>query len=378
VAKPKKTTTEEFLKLLEDEDGQSYADTPFTSGKKVGPNISQSKAKVEPSIEIKLSQTKAEVEPNREVDSLTNIKVEPEPKPLHEPKLSQTAAKVGPSDGSECLVGLQKNALEYLFELCVQTGSRITPAVVISTISEILKTTTAATRKAIQRLENKGYISRASYKDGRGGWSKYLLPEKVYSELLIKRSRANVEPKLSQSKAKVSTQPEPQPEPQRPNSSSNNFNKYITTIRIPENLKTIISVKEVFTLIDTDVITEQDLQESIEHFSYDLENKCVNAKTNPINLLFGLIRSGKKYKSIRLLELQNKELLEYQNRLQKLESQTNELRFAQLKIKWSEFKNSNPSFVEDIKKANKMISNENILENIAFEKFKERLVDMPD
>ena len=82
--------------------------------------------------------------------------------------------------------------------MCVRAGSRITPPIAISNLAIALNTTVSAGRKVIQRLEEKGFIVRSSFKDGRGGWTKYELKEEVYKSLLLHNRIGKVEPNLSQ------------------------------------------------------------------------------------------------------------------------------------------------------------------------------------
>ena len=280
---------------------------------KVEPELSQSEAKHEPLLKPKLSHNEVEVETN----------------------LSQSEAKVEPTRQLESLTGLQRESLFYIFDSCLKNGSKISGLISISNVALTLKTTTAAARKAIQRLEAKRYISRSSYKDGRGGWTKYEVPHPVYLELLTSQTRANLEPKLSQSEAKVEPQPEPQPEPRLSNSSSIVLNNKNTTteerpeIRVPENLKGLFSRNELNSLVEKNLLSIDLLQQSLDHFSYDMEHKCVKAKTSPINLFFGLARSGKVYRSLKMLKDETEDLRAYEMEYNKALSENRVLREKQ-------------------------------------------------
>jgi len=216
------------------------ADAPTTiAAQKVEPIISQSAAKVEAINGIsevkhkpKLSQ---KVEPK---DSLA-AKVEPQPEPQVEPIISQSAAKVEPIVALTTLVGLQRNSLLFIYESCRVAGSKISAPVSIQNIAATTETTAAAARKALQRLEQKGFIVRSTYKDGRGGWTQYRLPDQVYNALLINETRAKVEPKLSQTRAKVRTEVEPQLEPSLSSSSRDLYIKESTTTQSVDNFSLI-------------------------------------------------------------------------------------------------------------------------------------------
>jgi DNA-binding transcriptional regulator PaaX len=47
-----------------------------------------------------------------------------------------------------------------------------------------LKHSPRVIRTTIQRLEKKGCIRRIEFKNGRGGWTRYELPESIYHEVL--------------------------------------------------------------------------------------------------------------------------------------------------------------------------------------------------
>jgi hypothetical protein len=220
------------------EDKPETVSKEISNGDQPEPNLSQSAAKLEP----KLGQSGQLLEPNwsqqLEPTEMKNQKVEPQPEPKLEPKLRQSAAKVETNQSFASLVGLQRNALIFIYESCRLKGDLLSVPITIQNIADFLGTTTAAVRKAIQRLENKGYIARAAYKDGRGGWSQYRLTNFIYNELLHEETRAKVEPKLGQTRAKVEPQPEPQPEPSTSSSSSYLNNKRTTTRSASDDFET--------------------------------------------------------------------------------------------------------------------------------------------
>ena len=188
--------------------------------------LSQTEAKVEPQHESKLSQTEAKVEP---ILKLNKVKVEPQVRPQHESKLSQTEAKVEPILDLSALVGLQKNILLSIYESCRFAGSKITSAIAIENLARSAESTTAAARKAVQRLEEKGFLLRKEFKNGRGGWTKYELPDVIYQQVMFSQTEAKVEPNLGQTRAKLRTEVEPQVRPEPSSSSSDLYINNKTT-----------------------------------------------------------------------------------------------------------------------------------------------------
>jgi len=371
----KKTSTDDFLRLLDDEENSpqvmAFSPTHQTadalradkklsqpaseiqiimsqSGVKVGPIMSQSAAKPKPSLEVKKSSL-----------AESRAKVEPQPEPLHEPIMSQSGVKVEPNTDLSSLVGLQKNVLNYIFESCLSAGNKISSAVAVSNISISMESTVAAVRKAIQRLEQKGFIVRNQFKDGRGGWTKYELPQAVYSEMLSNRSRAKVEPIMSQSGVKVRTKVEPQPEPSVPCSSSiiNSLleNKNTTTedsdfwLSVPQNLQGLVNVKQLREFVKQGLVSAEELQSSIDGFSFDLEKGMVKAKNgNPVAILIGAIKSGGYISQQYVAELKASLAEVEKSRAELKQIQANQL-IELFAAEFEEFRKANPEKAESLK-----------------------------
>lgn len=335
---------------------------------KVEPNMSQSEVKLEPmgvaEPEPKLSQTKAKVEPNISRKTPVKIKVEPQPEPNHKPKLSQSSAKVQPILFFEELVGLQRKVLLHIFEMCVRTGSRITPPVAISNLAQSLETTVSAGRKAIQRLEEKKFINRSSFKDGRGGWTKYELKEELYKSLLLDNRTGKLEPNLSQSRAKVSTQPEPQPEPSSPCSSSSSLNLNNTTtteepiwLNIPEKLQGQLPINQLRAMVKSGVVDHETMEDSLWGFALDLEKGLVKSKTgNTTGLFIGALKNG-GYISQQYLAQKQKEAQELRERVVELQKIQEELEGSKLAEEFEAFKKEFPEQAEAMKPMSSYIKN---------------------
>ena len=82
------------------------------------------------------------------------------------------------------LVGIQKNIMFFICNICIKTGNTTTPPLTINNIAEGSNCKAISIPKAIQRLENMKLISRYKHKAGRGGWTQYSIDKFVYSDLL--------------------------------------------------------------------------------------------------------------------------------------------------------------------------------------------------
>ena len=189
---------------------------------KVASNLDQSSTKVASN----LDQSSIKVASNLK-SSYT--KVAPKPAPQLRSKLDQSSIKVASNLSFQSLAGLQRNSLVFIYESCRILGSKISPPIQIKNLAESTKTSIAAARVAVQRIEQKGFVRRFEYKDGRGGWTRYELPDQIYSQLLFSVSSIKVASNLDQSSIKVAPEPAPQPAPSSPSSSRDLYIKNTTT-----------------------------------------------------------------------------------------------------------------------------------------------------
>lgn len=350
---------------------------------KVEPKLGQTEVKLEPKVKPNpapmLGQSEAKVEPIISQRKEALRKVEPKPEPIHKPKLSQTEVKVEPKAVFEELVGLQRNVLIHFFEMCVRGGSRITPPVAISNLAIAVETTTSAGRKAIQRLEEKGFIIRATFKDGRGGWTKYEVKEEVYKTLLLSQTRAKVEPNISQSRVKVGTQVEPKPEPNVPYSNNSslkentNTEPVIADFQVPENLKALgVGQKPLAVLVRDNFLNHEEVQASLNHYSHDIAKNLVKVKS--ANFLFGCMRNKTPYISSSYAEAETRAITQEIARIKQIQAQREELKELKLKEQYEQFLAQNPDFLEGLKKENQFLakSPQGLLERMGFEKWQEK------
>ncbi|MFM6929361.1 MAG: hypothetical protein ACKOX6_12915 [Bdellovibrio sp.] len=334
------------------------------------PKVSQTRANHKPQPEPIMSQSEAIHEPNV---SQSWAKPEPQPEPLHEPKLSQTRAKHEPKSRDlrniHSLIGLQRDALNYIFQNCVTGGSRISSSIAVQNMAMALKTTSAAVRKAVQRLEHdKRFIERYAWKDGRGGWTKYEIFEDIYSQLVM-QSRAIHEPNISQSRAKVEPQLRPQLEPKTPYSSSVNLkNENTNTVEVPDNLKPFgISAVNLQRVVETGKCSFEIVQRSLEALSFDVSK---GKKKNVANILFGVLNKGGEYVSQEYAQDLQKELQAEFKRIEEAEAARRQLEELVAKRKWEEYKAEHPTWIDVYRAQNPFGLSDERLEQVAFEDFK--------
>ena len=81
------------------------------------------------------------------------------------------------------LVSLQKNLMIIFFQDCKKNGSRITEPFTLDYLFSLTNKPIKSIKSSCYRLENKMLVNRYQFKNGRGGWTRYEIPETVYREI---------------------------------------------------------------------------------------------------------------------------------------------------------------------------------------------------
>ncbi len=186
-------------------------------------------------------------------------------------------------------------------------------------IASICQTTKLSAHKSIQRLEAKGLIVRTEFKNGRGGWTRYELPESVYQDILHNENFSNLRTNLGQMQDKVGAQLRTELRTTGSSSSSSNNIYKNTTTEEDSFISTVVessalppewqevnieqlspigfTVTHLTQLAKSNKLPPAIVQDSIYAFAFDLEHngKAKSIKVNPINFFMGILRSGQPY-----------------------------------------------------------------------------------
>ena len=232
--------------------------------------------------------------------------------------------------------------LIFLYNSCRQARDRSTESLTIEHIIESLKINYDGVKTSIKRLIQKGYITRTSFKNGRGGWSKYELTEITFRELLQHETEDKVGTKVStnwvQSEYKLGTQPSTQPSTELPSSSSIN----ITTTNYKADALAKIELTESLTLIGFNQghieqllrdssLTPEEIQNSLNAFAFDLGFEDVKRKVrSPIGLIMKLLKNGQAYVSEKGYESEEDRL--YRELIERAERKNEEKKTLQAKL----------------------------------------------
>ena len=329
-------------------------------------NQRQSKDKVETQLGTKWRQTRDKVETT---NPKTRDKVETQPETQVGTKWRQTRDKLETFAEFSSLVGLQRTLVIFLYGSCKAARSYETEKLSIEHIAKSCETSVSSAKKTLQRLEQKNFLQRVKFKDGRGGWTIYELKNEVFQDLLRAETEDKLGTKWRQTEDKVGTQLETQPRTTSPYSSSSNLNINTNTIELPENLRRFgISPTNLQNLINSGKATQDVVERSLAALSFDVEH----GKTGSLaNILFGVLGTGREYISQKYSESLQKELDAELARIQQTEESQKKLAETKLQIQFREFLAKNPNFLEEVREKNKgFVKTQDLLEKMAFEEFK--------
>jgi len=198
------------------------------------------------------------------------------------------------------LSGLQLKIMLFLINSCKLCGRKSTGALYIQTIMDHCGAPKLSIQKSIQRLELKNVIIRKSFKNGRGGWTEYEIPERIFNDMLTLESTMLIKRNLGQNLG--------QTKDITCSSSSLDLN-YNTTNYLnsasphePEfNLGPLSEIGFTEThakqIVKQGKLTPDEIQESIDHFAFDLayNDKLKTIKTNPLAFFMGTLKKGDYY-----------------------------------------------------------------------------------
>lgn len=245
----------------------------------------------------------------------------PRPQPRTEPRpdFGQTSDKLRTNGGFFELVGLQRQITIFLHEQSKLARDRITDPIAISLLAERCGTTSLAAQKTIQRLTGKGIIRRVSFRNGRGGWTRYEVVQDVFQEILHLESQDKLRTNLGQTPDNLRSQPRTQPRT-APSSSSSflDLEKIKTTTTGEPELfeNTPAQLTPEWQSIDVSPLAESgftqthliqilrqgklqptEVQDSIYFFAFDLARNGKGRALNgsPLNFFMGILRKGIPY-----------------------------------------------------------------------------------
>ena len=309
------------------------------------------------SIDLSLKSNLGQTSDNSKTEPRTNTRT----------NLGQTSDKPRTISAFQALSGLQKNILILIYDLCRIKGERTTTPLSIEHLYLKLASTRLSVQKSIQRLEQKHLLIRKEFRSGRGGWTVYELPEGVWNEILQNETSDKFRTNLGQLSDKPRTEPRTEPRTTPSCSSSNlNINNTTTTpltlepdlwLSVPKNLEGRISLKQLRDFVKQGFITPEDLQSSLDGFSYDLARNAIKSKLgNPVAILIGAVKSGGYISQSYLSELKASMADVERSRLEMQQIQSS-LALEQIQKEFESFRTEFPAEAEKFKPTSTYLTN---------------------
>jgi len=284
-------------------------------------NLGQTKDKLKTQQRTNTRQTQDKHKTNLRQKLKTQDKLRTQYETEHKTNLRQTQDKPRTNTTFLALVGLQRNIALFMYEACKAARDKITAPLSIEHIALSCKTTKSSAQKTIQRLEYKGVVKRAEIKNGRGGWTRYELPEFIFQEILHAETQDKFRTNTRQNWDKIGTEPRTELKTTSPSSGSFNIYKKTTTTGDDASAPFLSPVQssllsEEWLNLDIEPLSEIGfskthlmqiatqnklttviVQDSINAFAFDLKEngKGKAIKGDPINFFMGILRNGKPY-----------------------------------------------------------------------------------
>ncbi len=354
----KKTSTDDFLRLLDDEETSSQP-------------VAFSPATTEHSSNVVQTSVKSSSELLDKTTSKQQMSFKPSSKSgafIVQTSVKSSSNLVQKFD-FHMLSPIQQKLLIFLYEEGQISRSKISPPLNGALLAKRLESSLEGLRTAVKRLVKADFLLIAEAKSGRTGWTRYELPEWVYQQMTLNETWFKSSSNLVQISSKPSSKPSSEPSSEPPYSSSNNLNIITNTIELPENLRRFgISSTNLQNLISSGKATQEVVERSLAALSFDVEH----GKTGSLaNILFGVLGTGREYISQKYSESLQKELDAELARIQQAEESQKKLAETKLQIQFREFLVKNPNFLEEVREKHKgFVKNQDLLEKMAFEEFR--------
>ena len=225
--------------------------------------------------------------------------------------------------------------LGALVNICINTGSTITPKLSYEKLSELSGVPLESCKTLVKRLERKGFLRRLEGTSGPGAWKIFEIPRATYQAFITYSQKTlNVHMAtgyFNNSGTNPGTNQGTGLRTER-SSSSNNIYKNITTtsdaelwkdIVIPEALskhgftethaKQVLSDKE-------NKLSVEDVQESFDNFAIDVQHNKIKVRTTHVAYLMSVLRGQRaKYISLFAKEQEKLQMEDYLTQLRQID-----------------------------------------------------------
>jgi|JI10StandDraft_1071094.scaffolds.fasta_scaffold92780_2 hypothetical protein len=266
------------------------------------------------------------------------------------------------------LIGKEKRLLFFIFQKCESSGALETPIVTTEELLTNLDVSSVRLRNLIFRLqEQKQLIKVTQVHLGRSGWRRFSLEKDVFQMIRIHLSSEKPLAEREQTVSRASPKALAYPLATPPCSSSNlSINNTTTTLpelepdlwlSVPKNLEGRVSLKQLRDFVRQGLITPEDLQSSLDGFSYDLAKNAIKSKLgNPVAILIGAVKSGGYISQSYLSELKASMADVERSRLEMQQIQSS-LELEQIQKEFESFRAEFPAEAEKFKPTSTYLTN---------------------
>ena len=204
------------------------------------------------------------------------------------------------------VVGLQRACLLFVYQSCKANRSKITESLSLEHISQQLKTSSGSIKTTLQRLEKKGCLIRVEFKNGRGGWSTYEIPETIFNEMLRQETDNKLITNWQQTGNMVIGATQPSFDHGTGVSEASVTSEKKVLKAFPEEWQSInidqlkwigFTVTHILQLAQSNKLEPSIVQDSIDAYAFDLthNNKAETIKGDLISYFMGIVRNGMPY-----------------------------------------------------------------------------------
>jgi hypothetical protein len=165
----------------------------------------------------------------------TENKLSTQPRTELRTNTEQTENKLGTISSFSQLVGLQRKIIEIVYDFCRSSGEKNTDRLSLQFLAHACNSSPAVVQVTTRRLIIKGVLLKFDSKEGRGGWTRYALPDAVYREIFQLETQNKLRTNTEQMENKLSTQPRTQPRTSPPSSSRDFYLNDSTTTQNVDN-----------------------------------------------------------------------------------------------------------------------------------------------
>jgi hypothetical protein len=213
------------------------------------------------------------------------------------------------------LADKEKIILNEIVKMCMESGS-LEVLFKYKVMGDLISSSPDSTRMQIKNMIKKGALNKLPSKTGRSGYNNFTISQELYYYILHKEQNFSLNPKQTRSYSE--TKPETKPETNSPTTTTFKDKSYSSKgreeqkpegstlpeewrqIEIPQFLKDKGfhpgHVKQIYQSklkysSDREDITALSVQESFDHFSYDLENGHCKPLGSAVSYFMKVLRS---------------------------------------------------------------------------------------